>query len=737
MNSSRKALEARIGAVQDSHVNTLTQLKTDWEDQRHDLNMKIQSYRKEIQSLKSDFIVQQELLEEKVKTEMELVDNLQKVTSALEASTGMNDEVVGAVARDISNMHTAELETANQKVEFYAKIKLTNCYCLSRFLRHPQETITTMKKTLYPKIGIRPTIDGRLGGVRESLEERTMLQARAVAELFAAELRYPDGSPVECVIADTCIGGVAEAAACADKFRLSNVGVSLSVTPCWCYGSETMDMDPHTPKAIWGFNGTERPGAVYLAAVLAGHTQKGLPAFGIYGKDVQSATDTAIPADVKEKLLTFAQCGLAVALMRGKSYLSMGGTSMGIAGSVVDTKLWEKWFGMRVEAIDMSEVAGRMRKGQYDPAEYAKALAWVKENCPEGKDYNSPETTRSREQLDTEWEDSVKMALIARDLMVGNPKLKEMGLGEQSHGHNAIAAGFQGQRQWTDHFPNGDFLEAILNSSFDWNGKRAPYIVATENDALNGAGMLFGHLLTNTAQIFADLRTYWSLDAIETASGKKVSHPLVGDGILHLINSGPAALDGTGEQTGTDGKPTMKPFWEISDAEVEQCLKATTWHPSITEYFPGGGWSTRYRTKGGMPATMIRLNLVDGLGPALQIAEGHTIDLPDDVHDALDQRTNPTWPTTWFAPVLTGKGAFTSAYEVMNHWGANHCVMTCGHVGHLYLTLASMLRIPVYMHNVAEDRVFRPSAWRTFGTADLEGADFRACANYGPLYGKA
>jgi L-fucose isomerase len=593
-----------------------------------------------------------------------------------------------------------------------------------------------MKKPAFPKIGIRPTIDGRLGGVRESLEDRTMQQAKAVAALFESELRYPDGSPVQCVIADTCIGGVSEAAACADKFRLSNVGVSLTVTPCWCYGSETMDMDPHTPKAIWGFNGTERPGAVYLAAALAGHTQKGLPAFGIYGKDVQAATDTKIPEDVREKLLGFARCGLTVALMRGKSYLSMGGTSMGIAGSVVDPALWEKWFGMRVEAIDMTEIAGRMIKGQYDQEEFQTALAWVKKHCKEGKDYNSPTTTRSRELLDKEWEDSIKMTLIARDLMVGNPKLKKRKLGEQAHGHNAIAAGFQGQRQWTDHFPNGDFMEAILNSSFDWNGKRPPYIVATENDALNGAGMLFGWLLTNSAQIFADLRTYWSVDAIEKASGCKLEHPQVADGILHLINSGPAALDGTGQQS-RKGVPTMKPFWEISDAEMNRCLKATSWHPSITEYFPGGGWSTRYKTRGGMPATMIRLNLVDGLGPALQIAEGHTIDLPDDVHDALDQRTNPTWPTTWFAPLLTGEGAFRSTYEVMNNWGANHCVMTCGHVGHLYITLASMLRIPVYMHNVAEDRVFRPSSWRAFGTADLEAADFRACSNYGPLYGKA
>ncbi len=584
-----------------------------------------------------------------------------------------------------------------------------------------------------PKIGIRPTIDGRLGGVRESLEEQTMAQARRVATLLEGELKYPTGEAVACVIADTCIGGVAEARACSDKFKRENVGVSLTITPCWCYGSETMDMDPHLPKAVWGFNGTERPGAVYLAAALAGHTQKGLPAFGIYGKDVQEADSEAIPGDVAEKLLNFARAGLAVAIMRGRAYLSMGGTSMGIAGSMLNYDFWEKWLGMRVEDIDMSEFIGRMDKGMYDEAEFTKALEWVKANCPEGKDYNDPAHQRPREQRDKEWEMNVKMTLIARDLMVGNPKLAEMGYGEQAHGHEAIAAGFQGQRQWTDHFPNGDFLEAILNTSFDWNGKRAPYIVATENDALNGATMLFGHLLTNTAQIFADLRTYWSPEAVKAASGHALEGPAA-DGLLHLINSGPAALDGTGQQT-LDGQPAMKPFWEITDAEVEACLKATTWHPSMGEYFPGGGMSTRFKTRGGMPATMTRINLVDGLGPAIQIAEGWTVELPEAVHDTLDQRTNPTWPTTWFAPLLSGEGAFRSTYEVMNNWGANHCVMTCGHVGDRFITLASMLRIPVYMHNVNEERIFRPSAWRAFGTAGLEGADFRACQTYGPLYG--
>lgn len=583
-----------------------------------------------------------------------------------------------------------------------------------------------------PKIGIRPTIDGRLGGVRESLETQTMDMALSAAALISSTLRHRDGSAVECVIADTCIGGVAEAAACAEKFRKEGVGVSLTVTPCWCYGSETMDMDPGIPKAVWGFNGTERPGAVYLAAVLAGHTQKGLPAFGIYGRDVQDSDDQSIPADVQEKILRFCRAGLAVATMRGKSYLAMGGVSMGIAGSIVDQAFFEKYLGMRVETIDMTEFLRRIDHNIFDQEEYAKALAWVRDHCPEGKDYNSPETTRSRMQLDSEWEISVKMALIARDMMVGNHRLTEMGYAEEGQGHNAIAAGFQGQRQWTDYRPNGDFLEAILTTSFDWNGKRAPYMVATENDCLNGVSMLFGHLLTNTAQIFADVRTYWSPAAVKRVTCYELSG-VAENGLLHLINSGPATLDGTGQQS-RDGQPLMKPHWEISDEEVDACLNATTWHPSITEYFPGGGWSTRYLTKGGMPVTMCRLNLVAGLGPALQIAEGWSVDLPEEVHNILDERTNPTWPTTWFAPRLTGQGAFRDTYTVMNNWGANHGSISYGHIGADLIALASMLRIPVYMHNVSEESIFRPSAWSAFGTAQAESADFRACQTYGPLY---
>lgn len=584
-----------------------------------------------------------------------------------------------------------------------------------------------------PKIGIRPTIDGRLGGVRESLEEQTMTMAHTVARFLSENLRHYNGLPVECVIADTTIGGVAEAAATAEKFRREGVGVSLTVTPCWCYGSETMDMDPHLPKAVWGFNGTERPGAVYLAAVSAAHNQKGLPVFNIYGRDVQDVGDTTIPADVQEKLLRFARAGLAVANMRGKSYLGMGGVSMGIAGSIVNHDFLERWLGMRVETIDMVEFVRRIQYEIYDKEEFERAYAWVRANCIEGKDYNPPDKQRSRAQKDEDWATSVKMALIARDLMIGNPKLREMGFGEEALGHNAIAAGFQGQRQWTDFLPNGDFMEAILTSSFDWNGIRPPFIVATENDALNGISMLFIHLLTNAAAIFADVRTYWSPEAVKRVTGYELTGRAAG-GILHLINSGPAALDGTGQQS-RNGEPAMKPFWEITPEEAEACLKATTWHAAMTEYFRGGGWSTRFRTRGGMPVTMIRINLVQGLGPALQIAEGWTVDLPDEVHTILDERTNPTWPTTWFVPRTTGSGPFRDVYTVMNNWGANHGAIGYGHFGADVISLAAMLRIPVYMHNVDETAIFRPSAWTLFGANEPMGADFRACANFGPLYG--
>lgn len=587
----------------------------------------------------------------------------------------------------------------------------------------------------YPVIGIRPTIDGRRGPmkVRESLEEQTMNMAKSAAELFRQNIFYSNGEPVKVIIADTTIGRVAEAAACADKFKKEGVDITLTVTPCWCYGSETMDMDKHTIKGVWGFNGTERPGAVYLAAVLAGHAQKGLPAFGIYGKDVQEADCTDIPEDVQVKLLRFARAAVAAATMRGKSWLQIGSVTMGIAGSIIDPNFIEEYLGMRVESVDEVEIIRRMTEGIYDEKEYEKALSWTKSHCKEGFDKNPEFVKRSDEQKERDWEFVVKMMCIIKDLMNGNNNLPE-GREEEMVGHNAIAAGFQGQRQWTDFYPNGDFAEALLNSSFDWNGAREPYILATENDVLNGIGMLFMKLLTGRAQIFADVRTYWSPDAVKKATGYDLEGiAREAGGFLHLINSGAACLDACGEVKDANGEGIMKPFWEMTEEDQKACLEATEWCAADQGYFRGGGFSSRYVTRAEMPATMIRLNLVKGLGPVLQICEGYTVQLPDEVSDKLWKRTDYTWPCTWFAPRTTGEGAFKTAYDVMNNWGANHGAISYGHIGADLITLASILRIPVCMHNVPEEDIFRPSAWNAFGM-DKEGQDYRACAAYGPLY---
>lgn len=588
----------------------------------------------------------------------------------------------------------------------------------------------------YPVIGIRPIIDGRRGPlkVRESLEDQTMNMAKSAAKLFTENLKYSNGEPVKVVIADTTIGRVAEAAACADKFRKEGVQITLSVTPCWCYGSETMDMDPTTIKGVWGFNGTERPGAVYLAAVLAAHAQKGLPAFGIYGKDVQDADDTSIPADVEEKLLRFARAAVAAATMKGKSYLQIGSICMGIAGSSIDTDFFEDYLGMRVESVDEVEIIRRMSEGIYDEAEYQKAYKWVKENCKEGFDKNPDFVKKSNEQKEKDWEFTVKMMCIIKDLMNGNKNLPE-GREEEMVGHNAIAAGFQGQRQWTDFYPNADFAEAMLNTSFDWNGAREPYILATENDTLNGVSMLFMKLLTNRPQMFADVRTYWSPEALKKATGYELEGKAKeGKGFIHLINSGACCLDACGEVKDENGNGIIKEWYNVTEDDISKINAATEWCAADNGYFRGGGYSSRFLTRAEMPATMIRLNLVKGLGPTVQICEGYTVALPDEVSHKIWARTDYTWPCTWFTPILTGKGAFTSAYEVMNHWGANHGAISYGHIGADIITLCSMLRIPVSMHNVSEDKIFRPAVWNAFGTQDLEGADFRACEAFGALY---
>ena len=585
----------------------------------------------------------------------------------------------------------------------------------------------------FPKVGIRPIIDGRVNGIREKLEDQTMGMAKIAAAFISANLRYPDGSPVECVIADRTIGGVVEAVHTDEKFAREGVGVSLTVTPSWCFSAETIDMNPELPKAIWGFNATERPGAVYLASALASYNQKGLPTFSIYGRDVQEKDDVNITPDVQEKILRFVKAGLVVAMMKNKSYLSLGGTSMGIAGSMVNSDFFEDYLGMRVEFIDMVELVRRFDLELYDHAEYEKAIDWVRKHCKEGLGRSEEDRSKTREQLDKDWEMSVKMFLCARDLMIGNPNYEKR-FSEEALGHNAILGGFQGQRQWTDYFPNGDFMESMLNSSFDWNGTRAPFPFATENDSLNAVCMLFGYLLTDLPQIFADVRTYWSPEAVERITG----HHLEGitkNGFIHLINSGACSLDACGQME-KDGKPVMKPYWEITENEMEKCLDATTWFPAQLDAFRGGGFSSGYLGKGGMPMTMTRLNIIKGIGPVLQIAEGWTADLPEDAAKKIIERTDPTWPTHWFVPRLTGEFPFNDVYEVMNNWGANHGAMSYGHIGADLIALAAMLRIPVGMHNLTVKEIYRPSVWGAFGTKDLESADFRACLNYGPLYKK-
>lgn len=598
---------------------------------------------------------------------------------------------------------------------------------------------------MYPRIGIRPVIDGRQFGVREDLEEQTMNMANAAKKLIEENLRYSNGTPVECVISPTTIGGGAEAYECEAFFRTQNVCATLSVTPCWCYGSETMDLNPLTIKAVWGFNGTERPGAVYLAACMAAHAQRGLPAFSIYGRDVQDRDSTEVPADVREKILRFAKCAIAVGTMRDKAYVGLGSVSMGIAGSYCNSDFFQNYLGIRAEWVDLTEILRRIHLGIYDHEEYEKALKWVKENCREGYDVNTeiPEDSeidpfgikkpRTAEEKAKEWEFIVKFTLIVQDIFFGNKKLLEMGWKEESRGRNAVLGGFQGQRMWTDWLPNGDFTEAIMNSSFNWNGKKEPAILATENDGLNGTAMLFGKLLTGGATVFADVRTYWSPEAVKRVTGVEPTGKAA-NGFIHLINSGAAALDGTGESSYDGEHGVMKPWWDVTDKDIRAMLDATDWAPANLGYFRGGGFSSHFRTRAQMPVTMIRVNILNGTQPLLQIAEGYTVDLPDEIHNPLDARTDKTWPTTWFVPNLTGEGAFKDVYQVMANWGANHGCLAYGHIGADLITLASMLRIPVSMHNVDESRIYRPHTWSAFGTKDLESADYRACETYGPMY---
>ncbi len=581
----------------------------------------------------------------------------------------------------------------------------------------------------YPKIGIRPTIDGRENGVRESLEVQTMTMANTLKSHIENNYCYPDGTPVQVVVAESTIGRYKEATDCEELFEKNNVCASITVTPCWCYGMEVIDLHPTRIKAVWGFNGTERPGAVFLNAVLSAHNQLGLPAFGIYGSEVMDNDRTDIPDDVIPKIDKFIKGALAVGQLKNKSYLQIGGVSMGIAGSLVDFSLFQKYFNMNVVQVDMIEIMRRIDEGIFNPNEFETARAWVSENCTEIPDINKEHLKLTDLEIEEGLDFVTKMTLIIKDMMHGNEWLRNNGYNEEGLGNNSIAGGFQGQRQWTDYLPNGDFSETILNSSFDWNGPKSPTILSTENDALNGITMLFGHLLTNTAQVFCDVRTYWSPEAIKNLGNFTIDENLE-DGMLHLINSGSAALDGTGKMRDENGNPVIKPFYDVTDEDMKNCLQATKWPVANREYFRGGGFSTNYLSEGEIPFTMTRVNLVNG-EPSIQIIEGKSIEISNDLYNAINDRTDPTWPSTFFIP---NENTPLSTYEVMNNWGANHCVLTYGHVGDLFITLASMLRIPVSLHNIEEDRIYRPTMWTHYGTLDKTGSDFRTCEKLGPLY---
>jgi len=583
-----------------------------------------------------------------------------------------------------------------------------------------------------PVIGIRAVIDPRRK-VYNRTYGQTQDMASSVADYLSDHVKYPNSLPLKCVVYQKCVSNIVEAQECSDYFKHLNVGAVITVATGWCYPLETMLLDAGIPHAVWGFNGTERPGAVFLAALTAACNLKGLPMFKIYGKEVREKDDKRIPEDVGRKLLSFTRAALAASLMKGKSYLSLGTVSMGISGCISDELFFQQYLGMRISYVDMSEIQRRMNKGIYDPEELSKAIEWFSNNCKEGVDYNDPSLMHTKEQKAEDARDSIKLAIIVKDMMKGNQKLQDMGYEEEAAGYGAVAGGFQGQRAWTDQNANGDFMEAILNSTFDWNGRREPIVIATENDSSNAVSMLFGYLLTHTPQIFCDVRTYWSPETVKRITGEELEGRAKG-GMIHLLNSGAAALEGSGCLT-KDGKPVIKPYWEMTEDDIKSCLQSTRWSPAMLDQFLAGGFSSTYSTKGEMPVTITRLNMVYGIGPVLQIAEGYTYEASPNIHMNLLGRTDPTWPSTWFVPnTIPGDAAYNDVYSVMESWGANHCSMSYGHIGSELITLASMLRIPVTMHNVETNNLFRPALWKAYGTKELEAADRYACAALGPLY---
>lgn len=576
------------------------------------------------------------------------------------------------------------------------------------------------------KIGIRMLVDNR-PALRAQQQQALFKLAEQVRLLLEGQVRYGDGVPAQCVIAPQPVGCVRDAAAVSELFRAERVGAVINIARAWAYPAEVMEYDTQLPQAVWGFSGSNYPGTVFMGAAVATAAQRGCPLFKIYGRDIQAGQDLRVPEDVADKLVRFAQCALALATLRGKTYLAVGSMCMGIGASAVDHAFFQCYLGMRTQMVDTAEILRRMEQKIYDPQEYARARRWAKENCREMQDPNPCALQQPAPQKQVAWDDSVKLALILRDLMQGNPALARQGHPEEAQGCLALAASFQGQRHWTDWQVSSDFAEAVLNSSFDWDGPRRPVTVATENDALQAAAMLMGTLLTGTAQIFCDMRAYWSPQAVQAHFG--TVPPTAEKGFLYLTNSGPAPLDGTLAAGAT------KPFWAMTAEDMEGCIQHTQWGADKRAVFAGGGFSTSYQAAGGVPMTMVGLSLVKGLGPVLQIIEGETIALQPDLADALTQCTDPTWMRLFFVPRLTQAGVCSSVYNIVESWASNHCTLCGGHRAKAFTTLASMLRIPVCLHNLPPRQLFRPAVWGLYGEPGSTEADFRACQNYGPLYG--
>lgn len=590
-----------------------------------------------------------------------------------------------------------------------------------------------------PTIAITPVADGRTGAY-ETHVERTWRMVEKVRSLIRANVALPDGTPVNVVIAPEIVYGARTGARAQAVYSRAGVCANIWVSRSWAYSDELMSAcqgigSSEWQQAAYGLNQTDAPGAVWLKAFTAAMDEKKRPIFAIYSPDLESEDGPLCPY-VSERILRFARCAAAVAEMRGKNYLSVGSVSMGIIGSDVRRNILLDYLGMGTVSVDMVAIRGRIDRGFYDHAELEKAVRFMQKNF--AIDYGKGRRPYKSEALLRE---CLKMTLIVRDLMIGNPRLASPRIGkaqgfqadvEHAQGANAIAAGTQGQRQWTDLYPNFDMTESLLNSSFDWNGFRAPYIVATENDSKNAIGMLVASLITGLPQLFADIRTNWSPASIRQATGIDVDD-VAPRGLIDKRNSGAGALDYALDPRTLVPEASRETPYRVaaairrSEAAQARLMKeaaaGTTYLPAILTYFPGDGLSSHYRTPGGIPMTAYRYNVVGNM-LTCSVVEGETVALPDRVADHISNVTDRTWPETFWMP------RDMSSIEYMTRIGPNHDANSFGLIGADLLTVNAMLRVPVDLHNLAGDHIFRPTLWDRFG-----GDDFAACRMLGPLYG--